>query len=103
MSGIAQLRAILNSRWRARPSGRLFEVRALSDDKTNLLPRDYCSLAPDFGGKEGFLGRTYLRLYGCDEVLCVNQAYEVPTLFPGYFVFGSNGAGQAFGFELKTG
>ncbi len=103
MSADPKLREILQSRWRAQRAGPFFEARPIADEVTKLLPREYLSLVTTFGGMEGFLGATYLRLYRIEEVITANQAYEVPALFPACFVFGSNGGGEAFGFLIETG
>lgn len=65
-----------------------------------LLSKDDLAAITEFGGREGFLGKTYLRLYQLQELVSLNFAYEVSTLLPGVMVFGSNGFGEAFAFDL---
>jgi hypothetical protein len=62
------------------------------------LPDDYLAAVTEFGGREGCLGNTYLRLYRLQELIDLNLAYAVPALLPEVIVFGSNGGGEAFVF-----
>lgn len=94
----ADLRTVLASRWRATPSGPFFEMSEPPADFVQALPRDYLAVITEFGGREGFLGETYLRLYQLNELLALNLAYDVPAFLPEYLVFGSDGGGNAFAF-----
>jgi hypothetical protein len=51
-------------------------------------------------GGEGFLPETYLMLFRTEELIRLNREYEVKTYLPGFFLFGSNGGGEGFGFNL---
>jgi hypothetical protein len=63
------------------------------------LPEDYLATVAEFGGREGFLGMTYLRLYRLEELVALNLAYEIPAFLPEVIVFGSNGIGEGFAFQ----
>ena len=91
-------RSLLAARWRATRSGPFFEVAEPPADFVQLLPDDYLTAIAEFGGREGFLGETYLRLYRLQELVALNLAYDVPTLLPEVIVFGSDGCGEAFAF-----
>ena len=41
-------------------------------------------------------------LWKIDELLRFNREYEVPEYAPGLFLFGSNGGGEAFAFDLRA-
>jgi hypothetical protein len=66
------------------------------------LPHNYLAAVVESGGREGFLGEKYLRLYRLQELVMFNLAYEVPSLLPTVIVFASNGVGEAFAFSLGT-
>lgn len=93
-------RDVLGTRWRAVPSGPFFQMAEPSADFLRALPQEYLPAVAEFGGREGFLGETYLRLYRLEELVALNSAYEVPALLPEGIVFGSNGGGEAFVFPL---
>jgi hypothetical protein len=99
----SEWRDILKSRWRATASGPFFAVAEPSGELLARLPEDYLAAVAEFGGREGFLGETYLRLYRLQELVALNVAYQVPTLLPEVIIFGSNGGGEAFGFALDEG
>jgi hypothetical protein len=56
----------------------------------------------EFGGKEGFLGQQYLRLYRWAELIPLNQAYEIHVYNPQLFLFAADGFGDAFAFVFGT-
>ena len=93
-------RNVLGTRWRATPSGPMFELSEPPPVFLEMLPRDYLAVVGDFGGREGFLGDTYLRLYRLQELIALNHAYDVPSLLPEVIVFGSNGSGEGFAFPV---
>jgi hypothetical protein len=93
-------KALLATSWRTAGSGPFFEFSDPPGPFLDALPSDYKAVAAEFGGREGFLGQTYLRLYRLNELVALNVAYHVPKLLPKLIVFGSNGCGEAFGFAL---
>ena len=64
-------------------------------------PTDYVTVLNYTDGGEGFIGQNYLRLYSTEEVPRLNQAYQVETFAPRLVIFGSNGGGEAFGFDAR--
>ena len=83
------------------PSGPFFELAEPADSFLQSLPEEYLTGVEEFGGREGFLGETYVRLYRLQELVTLNFAYEVPTFLPEVIVFGSNGGGEAFAFRRR--
>jgi hypothetical protein len=100
MAANRDLRSVLAVRWRATASGPFFDMADPPVEFLQALPADYLSAVDEFGGREGFIGETYLRLYRLEELVGLNVAYEVPALFPQVILFASNGAGEAFAFPL---
>ena len=62
-------------------------------------PADYLDALYFSNGGEGFLQESYFRLYSVGELLSLNEVYQVKTFAPGLVIFGSNGDGEAFGFD----
>ena len=91
---------VLACRWRQTASGPFFEIAEPPHEFKQALPADYLAAVAAFGGREGFLGGVYLRLYRLQELVALNIAYEVPSLLPEVIVFGSDGGGEAFAFLL---
>lgn len=62
---------------------------------------DFLKVLQFTNGGEGFIRHSYFHLYSLDEMLSLNQAYQVSTFAPGLIIFGSNGGGDAFGFDTR--
>jgi hypothetical protein len=93
---VADSRNLLKTKWRATASGPFFEATAARLELVEALTDDCLAAIEQFGGFEGFLGETYLRLYRVQELDALNQAYNVPSLLPEAIVFASDGCGEAF-------
>ena len=66
------------------------------------LPVGYVEFLKLTNGGEGFIGREYMILWGVEELVPMNQSYEVQKYVPGLLIFGSNGGGEAYGFDTRT-
>jgi len=67
------------------------------------LPLEYVEFARTANGGEGFIGKNaYVILWGVQELVPMNQAYKVRKYAPGLLVFGSDGGGEAYGFDTRT-
>ena len=73
------------------------------ETKLNIkLPSDYILFLKEANGGEGFIGENYLILWKAEELGPYNHDYQVAEYAPGIFLFGSNGGGEAFGFDTRT-
>jgi len=63
------------------------------------LPESYVKFLLTANGGEGFIGDSYVILWRVEELISANAAYNVAEFAPGLFLFGSNGGGEAFGFN----
>lgn len=66
------------------------------------LPRDYSEFLEQINGGEGFVGNTYVILWRIEELLEMNRAYQASDYAPGLFLFGSDGGGEAFAFDMRS-
>lgn len=66
------------------------------------LPGDYVDFLKIADGGEGFVGKSYVILWGVGDLVSLNQGYEVENYAPGLLIFGSDGGGEAFGFDTRT-
>ena len=66
------------------------------------LPVDYVEFLKMGNGGEGFVGKEYLILWGIEELASMNQHYEIHKYVPRLLIFGSNGGGEAYGFDART-
>lgn len=65
------------------------------------LPLDYVNFLRSHDGGEGFIGDNYLILWKAEELIVFNYEYEVEQYAPGIFLFGTNGGGDGYGFDVR--
>jgi SMI1/KNR4 family protein SUKH-1 len=66
------------------------------------LPVDYIQFLKIGNGGEGFVGSAYAILWGADELSSMNRSYEVEEYAPGLLIFGTDGGGEAYGFDTRS-
>ena len=64
------------------------------------LPSEYLEIFSFMNGGEGFIGDNFCRLYPLDELVSLNESFSVKEFAPEIFIFGSNGGGEAFAFNI---
>jgi hypothetical protein len=79
------------------PAIRQFEI-----ESGVRLPDDYAQFLQQVNGGEGFVGNAYVILWRVEELLEMNRAYQVAEYAPGLFLFGSDGGGEAFAFDIRS-
>jgi hypothetical protein len=66
------------------------------------FPTDYVDFLKVTNRGEGFIGHSYPILWSAEELGKMNEAYEVERYAPGLLIFGSDGGGEAFGFDRRA-
>ncbi len=67
------------------------------------LPTDYADFLKWSNGGEGFIGdNAYAALWKLGDLAERNEANGVAEFAPGFFLFGSDGGGEAFAFDART-
>jgi hypothetical protein len=76
---------------------------AISEDQLGAkLPREYLRFLKLTNGGEGFVGSPYVILWSVEDLASMNRSYEVQEYAPGLLIFGSDGGGEAYGFDTRT-
>jgi hypothetical protein len=77
---------------------------AESEDQLGLkLPVEYVGFLKVTNGGDGFVGeKEYVIFWGVEELASLNRSYEVQDYAPGFLIFGSNGGGEAYGFDTRS-
>ena len=66
------------------------------------LPKDYAEFLCRFNGGEGFVGEdSYVIFWQIEELEEFNREYEVANYCNGLLLIGSNGSGEAYGFDTR--
>lgn len=69
----------------------------------NELPNDYIQFLMICNGAEGFISPgSYVMLWSIEDAIKWNQDYQVDEFAPGFFIFGSDGGGEAFAFDWQS-
>lgn len=67
------------------------------------LPDDYVEFLRFANGGEGFVADlAYLILWRVEDLVRNNEGYRVKEYVPGLFIFGSDGGGEAYGFDTRS-
>ncbi|MDF2548764.1 MAG: hypothetical protein K0R93_3662 [Anaerosolibacter sp.] len=68
-----------------------------------IFPKEYLSFLLRSNGGEGWVGEdSYLSLWKVDEIVTLNEAYQVGEFAPGLIIFGSDGGLDAYAFDTRT-
>jgi hypothetical protein len=67
-----------------------------------LLPADYVRFLEQMNGGEGFVGKNFLRAWSVEDLIQSNKDCFVDVAAPELFLFGSNGGGEAFAFDIRS-
>ena len=65
------------------------------------LPSDYVDFLKNTNGADGIVGDHYVILWGVDELILLNQSYQVDRYAKDLLIIGSDGGGEAFGFDTR--
>lgn len=85
-----------------RPPATDDDIAAFEKASGKVLPSDFVSFLKTTNGGEGFIGESaYVIFQGIDELMDTNIGYEIEALAPGLLLFGSDGGGEAFGFDTR--
>lgn len=79
------------------------QIAAFNDETGNELPQDYIEFLKMTDGGEGSIGKnSYVSLWRISDLLPLNRDYQVEAYAPGLLVFGSDGGGEAYGFDTRS-
>jgi hypothetical protein len=77
------------------------DIENTEKDLNTQLPEDYKSFMVKTNGGEGFIGDQYLVLWKIEELATLNKESEVQNYAPTLTLFGTNGGGEALGFDTN--
>jgi hypothetical protein len=86
-------------RFIANPPASREEIENVQKELKFPLPKSYVEFLLTANGGEGFIPDSYVIFWRVEELVSRNAAYNVAEFAPGLFLFGSNGGGEAFGFD----
>jgi hypothetical protein len=75
------------------------DISALEQFVGGPLPRTYLTLLREHDGAEGWIGNSYVAFWPAVEVPLDNETIDAATHVPGLLLFGTDGGGEAYGFD----
>jgi hypothetical protein len=90
--------------WSPRPPASEEAIQRLRQAAPGVLPKAYVALLQYSNGGEGPLALPplYFMLYEAEYASDLNQNADQRELYPGYFVFGSNGGLETIAFDTRA-
>ena len=95
-------RKALFARFKGNPPASLELIDRCQAGLGVLLPADYVQFLLQMDGGEGFIGDHYLMLWSVERFVEMNTGTYFAEAAPGLVVFGSDGGGEAFGFDTRS-
>jgi hypothetical protein len=78
-------------------------IEAFEREASVVLPSEYRQFLQVSDGGVGIIGPAgYAMLWRVNDLLRSNREYEVAEYAPGLLLFGSNGGGEGFAFDLRV-
>ena len=66
------------------------------------LPQEYIKYMENNNEYTGILNEQYYNIWKSEDIISMNNNYQVQELFPNLIYFGSNGGGEAFAFDKSN-
>jgi hypothetical protein len=91
--------------WRPEAPATSAAIASLRDGSPCELPESYFAQLLSSNGGEGELSVEpgWIAIWPAENVLKYNKVYSVAENVPGFFGFASDGGGELFAFDLRTG
>ncbi|MFL0267407.1 SMI1/KNR4 family protein [Candidatus Clostridium radicumherbarum] len=78
------------------------EIISETENKLGIkFPSDYIEFMLFSNGCEGTIGESYISIWPIEELIDTNENLEVEKYTPGLVLFGSDGGGEAFAFDMR--
>ncbi|MCU0484560.1 MAG: SMI1/KNR4 family protein [Anaerolineales bacterium] len=88
-----------SSEFKKNPGAQFEEIVKVQKILNIEFPQQYVDWLLLSNGGEGEVGNSYLALWCLEEIIPLNEAYEVHEFIPGIILIGSDGGDTAFGID----
>lgn len=92
----------LLAKFNCTPPADIVAIRQFEAESRVCLPDEYVKFLQLTNGGEGFVGNSYVIFWRVGELFEMNKAYEVAEYVPGLLLFGSDGGGEAYAFDMHS-
>jgi hypothetical protein len=66
-----------------------------------VVPDDFINFLKFSNGAEGKIGNHYLVIWRVQDLFTLNQSYAVEKFAPGFFLIGSDGGDEGYGYDFR--
>lgn len=77
-------------------------VKEIEETLKIKFPQDYVEYMVKNNGYTGMLNEQYYNIWKLEDIISMNNNYQVQEFFPNLIYFGSNGGGEAFAFDKSN-
>lgn len=92
----------IKTNWYKNPGAELQGISKVENNLNIQLPNDYKTFIIWSNGGEGEVGENYLYLWKIEEIMVLNNEYQIQKYLSGDFLaIGTDGGGICYGFNLK--
>ena len=67
------------------------------------LPEVFLEFLKFSNGVKGRIGNKFLIIWGTNDIISINEGYNVKIFAPGLLLFGSDGGNEGYGFDFRGG
>jgi hypothetical protein len=92
----------LFDKFNSRPGATDGQISSAENGLGIRLPHEYAEFLKNRNGGEGLIGEAYVTLWAVSELAPLNLSYESNRWAPGLLIFGSDGGGEALGFDTRA-
>lgn len=92
----------LTSEFNVNPPVSIEAIRQFERESGMSLREDYAAFLMHSNGGEGFVRKGYASLWRLEDLAEKNRSYRVADCAPGLYLFGSDGGGEAFAFDMRS-
>ena len=79
------------------------EIEKVEKELSIVFPKNYKNFMIESNGLEGEIGEiSYLVIWSIDEIIELNEEYEVEEYMPNLIYFGSDGGDMAYAFDKEN-
>ena len=91
--------------WQPEPPATEAALNALCAQAPVTLPIEYIAQLAESNGGEGELGVEpgWIVVWPVEEIVALNEGYQVAEMLPGFWGFGSSGGGELLAFDARNG
>lgn len=78
------------------------KIKDIEEKFKITLPKDYIEYISENNGFAGILNEEYYDLWKLEDIISLNEEYEVQEFFPNLIYFGPNGGDEAYAFDKSN-